>query len=156
MKAITKKPLAFPAACLVLGLTFFSSLAVGQPNAASRAAAANIAVAEMPIPESVFNIPASAQQGRNPFFPDSQAAVPVVKTNLTSTLDTSTLVLNGITSPPKRMAMINGRSFERGEAGDVRLQNGVRIPVECLDILDDRVIIKVNGIRRELQLRTKY
>ncbi len=127
-----------------------ASPAKATPPISAKAAPA----VEMPIPESIFNIPLSPRQGRNPFFPYSSAAVPVV-TNNASAIDTSTLVLNGITSPPKRMAMINGRSFEVGESGDVKLPNGLRIPVKCVEIYDDKAVFLINGQRRELQLRSK-
>ena len=35
-------------------------------------------------------------------------------------------MLNGITSPPKRTAMINGRTFETGESGEVKLPTGAK------------------------------
>jgi hypothetical protein len=148
------KPLSLLAAGLLLAVSVSPAQSAGQPNSPAAAPKASPAV-ELPIPESVFNIPISPRQGRNPFFPNSSAAVPLVKSN-SPAVDVSTLLaLNGITSPPKRMAMINGRSFEPGEAGDVKLPNGVRIPIKCLEIQDDRAIILLNGQRKELQLRSK-
>src|ERR1051326_4155852 len=86
-------------------------------------------VPEVPIPQSVFVIPSQPSEGRNPFFPQSrmgfQATPPSTKPH-ENVIDTSSFVLNGITSPPKRTAMINGRTFEVGEAGEVKLPSGAK------------------------------
>jgi hypothetical protein len=112
---------------------------------------------EAKIPESVFEIPATTAEGRNPFFPSSRADMPqpVVKTitNVPPPAPTYDLVLNGITSPPKRTAMVNGRTFEPGEEGDVKLPDGTKIRIKCEDILDEAVIIIVGGVRQELRMR---
>ncbi len=139
-----------------LFLAACSAYGAGQPNSTPGTTTKATPLVEAPIPESVFNIPASPRQGRNPFFPASQAVLPRVKTNATGDVETTALVLNGITSPPKRMAMINGRSFEAGETGDVKLPNGQRITIRCVEIHDDRVVIMVAGQKRELQLRSKW
>jgi hypothetical protein len=49
--------------------------------------------------------------------------------------------------------MINGRTFEPGEAGDVKFPNGKRVPIQCLEIRDDAVIIVVGAQRLELRMR---
>jgi len=106
-----------------------------------------------PIPESVFEVPASPKEGRNPFFPQSVAEKPAVK-SATQSWDPSVLVLNGITSPPKPTAMINSRTFEAGESGEVKLRDGSRLPVKCIEIRKDSVLIEVRGQQRELKLRS--
>lgn len=105
------------------------------------------------IPLSVFTIPATPRDGRNPFFPQSAIVAPVVQAKPSSALDYSSFVLNGITSPPKRTAMINGRTFERGEEGEVRMPGGAKVLIKCEEIRADSAIIFVNGQRRELRLR---
>ena len=107
---------------------------------------------ESPAPQSVFVIPASPTDGRNPFFPSSKPQAPVVAQKA-AVIETGSFVLNGITSPPKRTAMINGRTFEVGEAGEVKFQNGARVLITCLEIRDDTAIIKVGDQRRELRMR---
>jgi len=105
------------------------------------------------IPKSVFNIPANAREGRNPFFPNSVTEKKPVKAS-PDVLDASSIVLNGITSPPKRTAMINGQTFEEGESGDIKLSNGARLPIKCLEIRADSALIDVKGSqKRELRLR---
>jgi hypothetical protein len=111
-------------------------------------------VPEVPIPQSVFNIPSQPSEGRNPFYPQSVIKVVVPKINKDNNpLDTTTLVLNGITSPPRRTAMINGRTFEPGEEGEVRTLAGNRVLIKVEEIKTESAIIVVGGQRRELHLR---
>jgi hypothetical protein len=111
------------------------------------------------IPGSVFVVPQNAIEGRDPFFPRSSRVAPAPATTPTetapATLDISSLVLNGITGPPRRLAMINGRTFEKGEEGEVRGLGGTRFLVKCEEISDESVIVIVNGdVRKELRLRS--
>lgn len=109
------------------------------------------AAAEIEIPKSLFV--ADTKTGRNPFFPPAVPAKAEEKPHK-GQVDPSSIVLNGLTSPPKRTAMINGRTFEEGEAGDIKLKNGSRISIQCLEIRADAAIIAVNGQKRELRLRS--
>src|SRR5262245_13106682 len=106
------------------------------------------------IPQSVFQIPASPREGRNPFFPTSmtEAPPPVVKAKAKGP-DTSSIVLNGISSPPKRTAMVNGRTFEKGESGEIKLASGERVALQCVEIGTDSVVVIVGTQRMELRLR---
>jgi hypothetical protein len=105
------------------------------------------------IPQSVFVVPASPKQGRNPFFPNSVFGGEVSPQPQPTRVDLSSFVLNGITSPPKRTVIINGRTFEKGEVGEVRLPGGARELIKCEDIGDDFAVIIVKGQRRELRFR---
>ena len=78
------------------------------------------APAVIEIPKSVFVVPANAKEGQDPFFPAVQEEKVASNDQKAPRVDISALVLNGITSPPKRMAMINGRTFEPGETGEVK------------------------------------
>jgi hypothetical protein len=137
----------------------FALLSTGKTEAASPTtpgAARNNAVPTVnlvEIPQSVFLIPANPREGRNPFFPQSMVAAPVVTRKSNSPIDLSSFVLNGITSPPKRTAMINGRTFEAGEEGEVKFASGGKALIKCEEIRADSAIIVVNGQRRELRLR---
>ena len=109
-------------------------------------------VPEVSIPASVFNIPSQPAEGRNPFYPQSTAKLPTPQIPK-DPLDSSSLVLNGITSPPRRTAMINGRTFETGEEGEVRMPSGSKILIKVEEIKAESAIILVGGVRRELRLR---
>jgi hypothetical protein len=130
------------------------ALAEAAKTAAAPATASTsgIAAAEPEIPRSVFNLPANPKAGRNPFFPQSTPILPNPRPSDTG-LDPSAFVLNGITSPPKRTAMINGRTFEPGEESEVKLPGGGKMLVKCVEIREDSAVIQVAGQRRELRLR---
>jgi hypothetical protein len=62
------------------------------------------------------------------------------------------LTLKGLLGPKsRRLALINDRSFAAGEAGQVRVGD-TNVTVQCLQILDDSVRIRVAGKRAEQQL----
>lgn len=105
------------------------------------------------IPESVFNIPTNPSEGKNPFFPNSSELMPKIDLKTNVVIPETMFVLNGITSPPRRSAMINGRTFEVGEEGEVRLSSGARVLIKCVEIGDDKAVIVTAGQRRELRLR---
>ncbi len=109
------------------------------------------------IPKSIFVVPATPKEGRNPFFPNSAPQpVPVDLTKGPNTPSSDIwrlIVLNGITSPPKRTAMINGRTFEQGESGEVKLPNGMKVLLKCEEIRADSAVIILDNQRRELRLR---
>ncbi len=121
-----------------------------QPSAAPKTN--EVARADAMVPESVFAVPANPKQGRNPFFPDSTFAKPAQPAK-SGQLDVSAFVLNGITSPPRRSAMINGRTFEPGEEAEIKLPTGGKVLIKCAEIKDDSVVIQVAGQQRELRFR---
>jgi len=125
-----------------------------ETNTAKTGPATTLASADpvTPPPQSVFVIPATPKEGRNPFFPRSKPDASLLPQK-TDPIESVAFVLNGITSPPKRTAMINGRTFEPGESGDVKFQSGTKVPIQCLEIRDDAVIILVGTQRRELRMR---
>jgi hypothetical protein len=134
-------------------LTLFSSLALSQGASngipAKPAGGAGFK-ARAEIPQSTFNI---GPEYRNPFFPSSAVAVKPAKANKETGPDLAALVLNGITSAPKPTAMVNGKTFETGEEADVRLRDGSKIRIRCLEIKADSAIIEVNGQPHEVRLR---
>jgi hypothetical protein len=118
-------------------------------------AESNAAAAQGTIPQSIFIIPSTPKEGRNPFFPQSATAAPPLRLT-EAPLDTSGLVLNGITSPPKRTAMINGRTFEPGEEADVKMPSGAKVLIKCEEIRAESAVILIMGQRRELRLRAGF
>jgi hypothetical protein len=138
----------------LLALLCALSLQAGpqHPKVKPKSVSATAPAAEPEIPKSVFIIPATAREGRNPFFPHSTLGREVPKRNSTA-VNLSSLVLNGITSPPHKLVMINGRTFEEGEKGEVRLPSGATIEVTCIEIKSASAIIKVGPQLRELRLQ---
>jgi len=127
-----------------------------NPGKAANRAAANVKVVpEVPFPQSVFSVPPTPSEGRNPFFPQSTVQVVMItKITKENPIESFSFVLNGITSPPKRTAMINGRTFEPGEEGEVRMPGGGKILIKCVEVKADTATIVVGGQKRELRLRT--
>lgn len=108
------------------------------------------------LPQSVFVIPSNPKEGRNPFFPRSTFGADTVVKPKSGRVEISAFVLNGITSPPKRTAMINGRTFEVGEEGEVRLPGGAKEFIKCEEIRADSAVIVVHGQRLELRFRSGF
>ena len=140
-----------------LGLLAGASAAAAEktnPPPATSATTTNAAPKQAPIviPVSQFTIPTTAAEGRNPFFPDSiQTRRPnsIADTNTLGTVTSVALVLQGISG---RFALINGRTFEAGEDGDVTVGRS-KVHVRCISIREDGVTVEVEGTRRELKLR---
>ena len=125
-------------------------------------AATNALPLLVPIPQSVFIIPITPQEGKDPFFPGSIRIFNdvVVKTNPHPAAATAAVVavelkLNGISgTADHRLAIINNRTFEIGEEGEVASNVG-RVRIICKDIKADSVRVLVNNEERVLRLRPR-
>jgi hypothetical protein len=135
--------------CPAMAARAAGSPAPSAPAFTNAISAASIAAEA---PRSIFIVPTSPKQGRNPFFPRSTLNTPASQST-PQPVDTSAVVLNGLTSPPRLTAMINGRTFEPGESGEIRLPNGAKVLVRCLEIRTNAVVAIVGAQRRELRLR---
>jgi hypothetical protein len=70
----------------------------------------------------------------------------------TRTAVPATLTLKGISGKPgARFALINDRTFAKSELGRVRVGES-NVTVRCLEILDDSVVIQINGAQDKTQL----
>lgn len=150
------KPLLL--AALLLWLAFPSLAAQTKTNSPPSPASAptNALPAQLEIPKSVFLIPTTPQQGKDPFFPRSMRLFTsvVVSTNLQPTpVVTVELKLNGISGiSPRRLAIINNRTFEANEEGIVSTASGP-VRIRCLEIRADSVLVQIGGEQRILRLR---
>jgi hypothetical protein len=118
------------------------------------------AAARVEIPRSVFVVATQPSEGRNPFFPQSasKAAEPpkaVIAQKQVQADPFASLVLNGITSPPKATAMVNGRIFERGEVAEIKLPGGAKVLLRCEEIKTDSAVFQAGDQRRELRLHSR-
>ena len=139
------------------GLTFSARAAQTQPDAAGKpAAATNAAPAELELPKSVFIIPATSAEGKDPFFPLSTRLHPVAVVTTTTTNVAPAVVqleLKGISGAvDRRFAIINNRTFAVGEEEELTVNSG-RVRVVCKEIKDNSVVVLVNGQERILRLR---
>lgn len=99
---------------------------------------------------SVFTLPANPNQGRDPFFPESNRPYAVAAAANPRVADVSSLVVNGFSGPPShRLVIINNHTFGVGDEGDVNTTVG-RIHLRCLEISTNSVVIQVGGQRHEL------
>ena len=150
------KPLLL--AALLLWLAFPSLAAQTKTNSPPSPASAptNALPAQLEIPKSVFLIPTTPQQGKDPFFPRSMRLFTsaVVSTNLQPTpAVTVELKLKGISGTlARRLAIINNRTFEANEEGAVSTASGL-VRIRCLEIRADSVLVQIGGERRILRLR---
>ena len=145
-----------------LALAFLAARA--QAPAAAVAPATNVVsnttAFDFAAPKSVFILPKSPKEGKDPFFPRSPrpyASTIVVRTNqAVETPSTVELRLQGISGPPeRRLAIINNRTFGAGEDGEVPSQAG-RVHIRCLEIKSDSVVVTIGSERRELRLRGAF
>ncbi|HXI71976.1 MAG TPA: hypothetical protein VNN22_16590 [Verrucomicrobiae bacterium] len=106
---------------------------------------------------SVFIMPASPTDGRDPFYPASTRPyqTSVVPNAKTADVNMSLISLQGISGqPPQRLAIINKRTFATGDNLEVSTSQG-RIRVRCLEISENSAVIEVNGQRHELRYEEK-
>ena len=130
-------------------LTWLGALLLLSTAAQAAPAATNDLELILTFPVSVFEDATNNPAAKDPFFPNStrrvlQEPVPVIPTNIV----VPTLTLRGITGPPeRRIALINTRTFEKGEEAEIKVSPTERLQIKVVDIQDDRVIVsfKSNG-----------
>ena len=110
------------------------------------------------IPQSVFTIPASAAQGKDPFYPNAHylGNGGEVKHAPVQT-EADTLELKAVSgSSDHRLAMIaaggTNRTLAVGEETEFHTASG-RMRVRCVEIKGESAVVEVDGERRELHLR---
>jgi len=117
-------------------------LAAKAPDSAADAAAATTSAPA--IPKSVFN----DRAGKDPFFPN-RVVTPVLAPEPTKKV---TLLLKGITgTPDRRVALINDRTFVKGETGEFKMGTNT-FPIRVIDISEKSVTIEREGQTYELPL----
>jgi hypothetical protein len=179
--AFSLQPLAF-----VLAVAFAWGTVVSQagaaatktpaktnvPNAAATAKtpapAPGIAKPEpVPIPRSVFEVPKTPKDGRDPFFPESARPFGATagRTNTAAAPTAINLAFKGLAGTAgAQFATISLVGVEgvtasvnlaAGEEGDIVTPTR-RIRVRCIEIKGDSVVVETGGVRRELRLRAGF
>lgn len=134
----------------VLGQSSTANKGKAQANAATEEA--EIVVEEFP--KSVFTN--EIGKGRDPFFPDSQRrqvkkSAPRKNTKEINNgggivdqtkPDLSLFEVKGIIGGS--IALINGRTFEKGESATVKTKNG-EIEIDCIEVSRDSVEVQIKG-----------
>lgn len=157
-------PWRLGAACLGLAFMVPAMAAPQTTNAPARKAETPVATsalpAQPPIPQSIFVVPRSPDEGRDPFFPEStrnySSSAPAAKAAPTPAVRISELRLKGIFGQvDSRLAIINDKTLAAGEEADVLCLGG-RVRIRCLEIHEDFVVIQSGDDRRELHLRSGF
>jgi hypothetical protein len=151
---IRASALLFPAAVLCGRLALGAAAPASGSHAVS-AAGTNAAPAEAAIPQSVFVQPATKEEGKDPFFPRSLRPYgpgPVkASTNNPAPQMVVELKYNGMSgTADHRLAIINGRTFEQGEEGEVRSGQG-RVSIRVVEIKPDYVVVIAAGQQQVLR-----
>lgn len=108
-----------------------------------------------PVPaKSVFTMPATTHDGRDPFFPESSRPYEDAVASK-HTVEATAFVIKGFSIEHGHpMVIINNHTFAVGDEGDVLTANG-RVHLHLVEIRPDAAVIEVNGSRRELTINTK-
>jgi hypothetical protein len=144
--------------CVVAGtlLTMAAASVWAAPKAAAPNPAAPKPVPEVVIPKSVFVD--RPDFGRDPFFPKSTRRGQVVATNpvIQPVGNFDSIALKGISvNNEKRLAIVNNKTFEVGEEGEVPV-GAQRVKVKIIEIREKSAVISVNGVSKELFLGSKF
>ena len=107
------------------------------------------------VPRSIFTIPASSKEGRDPFFPASLRPYAAVLVPGGNTGDLSTLVIMGVLGvPPHQLVIINNVTFGVGDDAEIRTPEG-RVRIHCIDITANSAVVEANGQEQTLHYGDK-
>lgn len=102
--------------------------------------------------QSVFTLPSTPSDGRDPFFPNSMRPYEqaIVK-NKQQRLDVTSLQIKGFSEiAGHRYIIINNHTFSEGDEGDVTTRDG-RFHIHCLAVSSESVLVEANGVRHLLK-----
>ena len=123
------------------------------PTNSPAKSATNSAAPPIVIAKSEFAIPATASEGRDPFFPNRALTAATANNTNAASSASYTFMLQGISgTKSKRFALINNRTFEVTEEGDITVGRS-KVRVHCVSISEDSVVIEVEGKQQELKLK---
>jgi hypothetical protein len=152
---LAASPMLFGAALLTSAASAKTNSSPSKPN--QSAVATNVAPVAIEIPRAVFTVPATAQQGKDPFFPRSRrpfvSAVVVSPTNPPPVV--ADLRINGTSgSEEQPLVIINNVTFGVGDIREVT-SGGRRISVHCLEInlSAGSATVEADGLRRVLRFQ---
>lgn len=139
------------------------SHAAAEPGKTPAASGGSVSNAASYFGQSAFVWPDNKQQGRDPFYPKSEypflrakPTTPQQPTPSPQAPPTVELKLSGISgTPDHRLAIINGKTFEQGEEGEVRV-GSARISIHVLKIDADMVTVQVGTQQQVLRLRHAF
>lgn len=154
------RPILLILALGACGLPAFAASSNSPSGAGTNAPAAkgtNAIPVELPIPKSHFAMPGEGG-GKDPFYPTSARFQPREHATNTNVVAAPPMVrINGFSGTPAQpLVIINNATFGIGDEMSIPTQAG-RVKVRCIEIRtqDESALVEVNGVRRELQFRSK-
>ncbi len=112
-------------------------------------------------PRSVFDIPATVKEGRDPFFPESTRAADAAAAAAATTIShnsneaVANLKVPGISGTPgHQLAIINNHTFAVGDEGDVLTSSG-HVHLRCVEIQPDAVVVEIAGRIHRIKLASE-
>lgn len=105
--------------------------------------------------QSVFILPSSPSEGRDPFFPNSMRPYEQAIVKSRHNLDVTSLQIKGFSEiAGHRYIIINNHTFSEGDEGDVITADG-RIHIRCLAVSSDSVLVEAGGVRHLLKFSSQ-
>ncbi|HEV2320256.1 MAG TPA: hypothetical protein VGV18_10930 [Verrucomicrobiae bacterium] len=99
--------------------------------------------------KSVFILPATPNEGRDPFYPNSMR--PYQDAAPKRAVDVTVLQVKGYSQiAGHRFVIINNHTFAEGDEGDVLTSSG-RVHIRCLSVAPGSVLVECNGTRHLLR-----
>jgi hypothetical protein len=109
------------------------------------------AIPALPRVESVFVIPSSIKDGRDPFFPESTRTFEN-KVVASTVFEITSLKYMGLSGTQGHLfAIINNHTFTVGDDGDVMTTSG-RVHLRCVEINANEVLVEINGQIHRIKL----
>lgn len=104
--------------------------------------------------ESVFVVPSTIKDGRDPFFPESTRTFEN-KVVASTVFEITSLKYMGLSGTQGRLfAIINNHTFTVGDDGDVMTTSG-RVHIRCVEINVNEVMVEINGQLHRIKLEAK-
>jgi|HubBroStandDraft_1064217.scaffolds.fasta_scaffold634160_2 hypothetical protein len=101
--------------------------------------------------ESVFTLPSSPSEGRDPFFPNSTRPYEEMVSKHRNPVELTSLQIKGFSEiAGQRYVIINNHTFAAGDEGDVITPDG-RIHIRCLSVGQDSVLVESGGAQHILK-----
>jgi hypothetical protein len=102
---------------------------------------------------SVFTMPTSQSEGRDPFFPESMRPYEEYRSQTKHPVELTSLKIKGFSEiDGRRYVIINNHTFGAGDVGDVITPDG-RIHIRCLQVGDDSVLVESAGTQHLLKFQ---
>ena len=106
---------------------------------------------------SVFTMPTSVKEGRDPFYPESTRVFDALMAanqakQASPTVEITSLKFVGVSGTPGHLlAIINNHTFAAGDEGDVLTPSG-RIHLRCAEVKPGYAVVIVNGQFHQLKI----